>query len=230
MQLQKNYRINCCSKFFSRVGLNVLRLAFVLLEARIMSIINWRITFEVAAPTFPQSEIVVAGRLLLHLEFWKNQTVAQMVPVLCIDSSQNCLHDCLLQIPLLVIFFFSSFASNSICVNISGFTGKDTCNSEAGYSFSYSGNLQIIFVEQLNQFVLRNFIMRTSFQVQITLPVESSFQGFIKRKKMSLQTKRGVRWNGNRNYSIISTVITDPKRNVNLPDCPLRRLDRCQIA
>jgi len=38
---------------FSRVGLNALLLAFVLLEERTMSIINWRITFEIAGPILP---------------------------------------------------------------------------------------------------------------------------------------------------------------------------------
>lgn len=63
---------------------------------------------------------------------------------------------------------------------------KNTCSSEAGYSLSHTGNLQITFVEQLYPLVLRNFLMRTSFQVQITLPVESSFQWSIKPKTKSL--------------------------------------------
>ena len=93
----------------------------------------------------------------------------------------------------LVILFVSSFASNLVSVNISGFVRRTSASLNPIFLFFHFNDLQVGFAEKLCQLVVPNFFLRTCSYAQITLPVQSSFQSFFNRNIQWLQMRRRVR-------------------------------------
>jgi len=56
---------------------------------------------------------------------------------------------------------------------------ENICSSEDWYFFFHFSDHQIGFFEKLRQLVLHNFFKCTSFQVEKTFLVESSFQKWL---------------------------------------------------